>query len=196
MQKAHLSSVLKRFCSLSLVILTLQLPQTLLAQQNEPEVRSPPATRYSLEAAAGLGVWAGAAATGGLLVWGMSYADCPDDPDAPHACPAVTLATLGVVALIGAAFIVTPIAVKAVGNRHGTFGNVWVSGLVGLASFAIIGQLYPYIGMPASLALIPVANILGNVITFELTHKPPTNPNGVTTSKFKLQPHIGVSFRF
>lgn len=198
MQKAHRSSIFNHFACIVLVVLTLLHPNALLAQPKEPEVRSPPLTRFALESAAGLGVWAGAAAAGGLLVWGMSYTDCPDDPNAPHACPAATLATFGVILLIGAAFVVTPITVKAVGNSQGTFGSALISGLVGVAAASLLSQLYPQLGLPATLALIPVANVLGNVITFELTHTSPPPPaiNGVTANNFKLQPGIGISFRF
>lgn len=199
MQKAHRPSVFNRFCCSCLIVLTLLFPNALLAQQPQPnahEVRSPPATRIALESAAGLGVWAGAAAASGLTLWGLSYADCENDPDAPHACPAATLAAFGVILIAGAAFVVTPIAVKAVGNSQGTFGSALISGLAGVLATALLAQLYPELGLPTMLALIPVANVLGNVVTFELTHTPPPKIDGITSNNFQLQPSVGLSFRF
>lgn len=200
MLKTNTHSLLSVFLCIGLISLTFAFPATSFAQQNpyelEQETRPSGAQRFFLENAAGLGVWTAAAASSGLLFWGLSYMDCPNDPDAPHACAPVTIATMGTVLLVGAAFVVTPIVVKMVGNRRGAFGSAILSGLVGLASSALLAQASLGAGPIAALILIPFGNVLGNTITFELTHTPPPRIEGVTNSTFQLQPGFNVGFKF
>ncbi|MBA2664935.1 MAG: hypothetical protein H0U74_21785 [Bradymonadaceae bacterium] len=160
--------------------------------QDAPDASSSPFTRVALETGAGLGVWAGAISVGGLMLLAARHFS-PGRPDDRHPSAGFYLFLLGAGTLFVATLVIVPMVVENVGNRYGRFGDMLISGLVGLGALIVVSNLYGTLGAVTTLILIPFVHVLGTAVTFELTHSPPATWNASSTT---FNPGLSLGFHF